>query len=49
MNEGLLNDEKLKQSYLNLKKISDTIKKDHARLIKEDFGEQEWRKEGKRI
>ncbi len=49
MNEGLLNDEKLKQSYLNLKKISDTIKKDHSRLIKEDFGEQEWRKEGKRI
>jgi t-SNARE complex subunit (syntaxin) len=49
MNEGLLNDEKLKQSYLNLKKITDTIKKDHARLIKEDFGEQEWRKEGKRI
>ena len=27
MNEGLLNDEKLKQSYLNLKKISDVIKK----------------------
>ena len=49
MKEGLLNDEKLKQSYLNLKKISDTIKKDHSRLIKEDFGEQEWRKEGKRI
>lgn len=49
MNEGLLNDEKLKQSYLNLKKISDVIKKDHSRLIKEDFGEQEWRKEGKRI
>lgn len=49
MDEGLLNDEKLKQSYLNLKKISDAIKKDHSRLIKEDFGEQEWRKEGKRI
>ena len=49
MKEGLLTDENLRQSYLNLKKASEQVKKDYNRLIKEDFGEQEWRKEGKKI
>ena len=49
MKEGLITDENLKQSYLNLKKTSEQVKKDYNRLIKEDFGEQEWRKEGKKI
>ena len=49
MKEGLLTDENLRQSYLNLKKASEQVKKDYNRLIKEDFGEQEWRSEGKKI
>ena len=49
MKEGLLTDENLRQSYLNLKKASEQVKKDYNRLIKEDFGEQEWRREGKKI
>ena len=49
MKEGLITDENLRQSYLNLKKASEQVKKDYNRLIKEDFGEQEWRKEGKKI
>ena len=49
MKEGLLTDENLRQSYLNLKKASEQVKKDYNRLIKEDFGDQEWRKEGKKI
>jgi t-SNARE complex subunit (syntaxin) len=49
MKEGLITDENLRQSYLNLRKASEQVKKDYNRLIKEDFGEQEWRKEGKKI
>ena len=49
MKEGLITDENLRQSYLNLKKASEQVKKDYNRLIKEDFGEQEWRREGKKI
>ena len=32
-----------------MKKASEQVKKDYNRLIKEDFGEQEWRREGKKI
>ena len=49
MKEGLLTDEKLKSSYLALKKVSDQVKKDYNRLIKEDFQEDEWRREGRKI
>ena len=49
MKVGLITDENLRQSYLNLKKASEQVKKDYNRLIKEDFGEQEWRREGKKI
>ena len=49
MKEGWITDENLRQSYLNLKKASEQVKKDYNRLIKEDFGESEWRKEGKKI
>ena len=37
MKEGLLTDENLRQSYLNLKKASEQVKKDYNKLIKEDF------------
>ena len=41
MKEGLITDENLRQSYLNLKKASEQVKKDYNRLIKEDFGEKD--------
>ena len=49
MKEGLLTDENLRQSYLNLKKASEQVKKDYNKLIKEDFGDQEWKRDGNKI
>ena len=49
MKEGLITDENLRQSYLNLKKASEQVKKDYNKLIKEDFGDQEWKKDGNKI
>ena len=49
MKEGLLNDDTLKQSYLNLKKFSDQVKKDYTKFMKEDFGSAEWKREGRKI
>lgn len=49
MDEGLLTEEKLRSSYLNLKKISDQIKKDYNRFMSEDFTDQDWRYEGRKI
>ena len=49
MDEGLLTDEKLRNSYLTLKKISDQIKKDYNRFMSEDFSDQDWRYEGRKI
>ena len=49
MDEGLLTEEKLRNSYLNLKKASDQIKKDYNRFMSEDFSDQDWRYEGKKI
>ena len=49
MKEGLLTDENLRQSYLNLKKASEQVKKDYNKLIKEDFGDQDWKKDGNKI
>ena len=49
MDEGLLTEEKLRNSYLTLKKISDQIKKDYNRFMSEDFSDQDWRYEGRKI
>ena len=49
MNEKLLFDDNLKNSYLNLKKVSAKIKADYNKIIKVDFGEDEWKKEGRKI
>ena len=49
MKEGLLTDENLRQSYLNLKKASEQVKKDYNKLIKEDFGDQAWKRDGNKI
>lgn len=49
MKESLLSDEQFKQSYYNLKKVSDTVKKDYQKVSKDDYGAAEWKKEGKKI
>ena len=49
MNEGLISDEKLKQSYRTLQKFADQVKKDCNKLMDSEFGEDEWKKEGKKI
>ena len=49
MKEGLLTDENLRQSYINLKKASEQVKKDYNKLIKEDFGDQAWKRDGNKI
>jgi t-SNARE complex subunit (syntaxin) len=49
MDEGLLTEEKLRNSYLNLKKASDQVKKDYNRFMSEEFTDQDWRNEGRKI
>lgn len=49
MDEGLLTDQKLRDSYLALKKVADQIKRDHNRFMGEDYSEQDWRSEGRKI
>ena len=39
MDEGLLTEEKLRNSYLNLKKASDQVKKDYNRFMSEEFSD----------
>ena len=49
MDEGLLTEEKLRNSYLRLKKFSERIKKDYIRFMSEEFSYLDWRHEGKTI
>jgi t-SNARE complex subunit (syntaxin) len=49
MDEGLLSDQKLRESYLGLKKVADQIKRDYNKFMGEDFSDQDWRSEGRRI
>ena len=49
MKKSLLSYEKLEDSNINLNKFSDKIREDYNKIIKEDFGEEEWEKEGKTI
>lgn len=49
MDEGLLSDQKLRESYLGLKKVADQIKRDYSKFMGEDFSDQDWRSEGRRI
>ena len=49
MDEGLLSDQKLRESYLGLKKVEDQIKRDYNKFMGEDFSDQDWRSEGRRI
>ena len=49
MDEGLLFDQKLRESYLGLKKVADQIKRDYNKFMGEDFSDQDWRSEGRRI
>ena len=49
MDEGLLSEQKLRESYLGLKKVADQIKRDYNKFMGEDFSDQDWRSEGRRI
>ena len=49
MDEGLLSDQKLRESYLGLKKVADQIKRDYNKFMGEDFSDKDWRSEGRRI
>jgi hypothetical protein len=41
--------DKLKTSYLNLKKYSDQLNKDYHKLMRDDFNEEKWVSDGKKI
>ena len=49
MDEGLLTMDRLKSSYINLKKYSDQLNKDYPKLMKDEFREDKWVREGKKI
>ena len=46
---NILSNDTLKQSYLNLLKYWDDVKKDHRKIIGEDFTSDNWKKEGIKI
>jgi len=49
MNEGLLTMDRLKSCYINLKKYSDQLNKDYPKLMKDEFREDKWVREGRKI
>ena len=49
MDEGLLSMDRLKSCYINLKRYSDQLNKDYPKLMREDFREDKWLREGKKI
>jgi hypothetical protein len=49
MSQNLMSDEKFNQSYLNLKNFANLVQKDYDRVMGDNFGESEWKKEGQTI
>ena len=49
MSQNLISDEKFNQSYLNLKNFANLVQKDYDRVMGDNFGESEWKKEGQTI
>ena len=49
MDENLLNDEQLRQSFLRLKKFAKQVETDYNKLQDLDYGEEEWKKDGMKI
>ena len=49
MSQNLISDEKFNQSYLNLKNFAILVQKDYDRVMGDNFGESEWKKEGQTI
>ena len=49
MSQNLISDEKFNQSYLNLKNFATLVQKDYDRVMGDNFGESEWKKEGQTI
>ena len=49
MDENLIDDEQLQQSFKQLKKFAKQVETDYNKLIDETFDENQWRKEGQKI
>ena len=49
MEEKLINDDQLQQSFKQLKKFAKQVEADYNKLIDETFDENQWRKEGQKI
>ena len=49
MDENLIDDEQLQQSFKQLKKFAKQVETDYKKLIDETFDENQWRKEGQKI
>ncbi len=49
MEENLINDDQLQQSFKQLKKFAKQVEADYNKLIDETFDENQWRKEGQKI
>ena len=49
MSHNLISDEKFNQSYSNLKNFAILVQKDYDRVMGDNFGESEWKKEGQTI
>lgn len=49
MSHNLISDEKFNQSYSNLKNFAILVQKDYDRVMGDNFGETEWKKEGQTI
>ena len=49
MEENLINDDQLQQSFKQLKKFAKQVETDYNKLIDETFDENQWRKEGQKI
>ena len=49
MSQNLISDEKFNQSYLNLKNFAILVQKDYDRVMGDNFGESEWKKEDQTI
>ena len=49
MNDGISTEDQIKKQYLYLRKYTEYLKKDHSKLMSNNFGINEWRKEGRKI
>ena len=49
MNDGISTEAQLKKKYLYLREYTACLKKDHSKLMSNNFDIKEWKKEGRKI